>query len=200
MIIGIINGSSQSDKNCVIENELKNVLKDKSDIYKVVNFGIYPDENFELSYIHTAVSIGILINSGAVNFIITGCSSGTGMMLACNTLPNIICGYIPTPEDAYLFGRINNGNVVSLPLSLNYGWGSEIKLRTIFEQLFIEPFGKGYPVSEAKRKQADTKLLQEIKKYGQKDIIDILEQLDSTFMKIVMSRKKFYEFVLKYGT
>ena len=30
--------------------------------------------------------ISLLIESGAVDFVVTGCSSGQGMMLACNSL------------------------------------------------------------------------------------------------------------------
>ena len=48
------------------------------------------------------------------------------MMLACNSLPNVICGYAENPQDAFLFGRINDGNAVSIPLGLNFGWAGEI--------------------------------------------------------------------------
>jgi ribose 5-phosphate isomerase RpiB len=44
------------------------------------------------------------------------------MMLACNSFPGVLCGYVPTPADAYLFAQINNGNAVSLPLGEQYTW------------------------------------------------------------------------------
>ena len=50
----------------------------------------------------------------------TGCSSGQGMMLACNSLPGVLCGFVQTPQDAFLFGRINGGNAVSLPLAASF--------------------------------------------------------------------------------
>lgn len=37
------------------------------------------------------------INYNIVDFVVTGCSSGQGMMLACNSMPGILCGYTPTP-------------------------------------------------------------------------------------------------------
>ena len=43
-------------------------------------------------------------------------------MLACNSMPDVICGYAPTPNDAYLFAQINNGNAISLPLGEDYTW------------------------------------------------------------------------------
>ncbi len=49
---------------------------------------------------------------GRVIFVVTGCSSGQGMMLTCNSMPDVIAG-IPTPNDTYLFAQINNGNAIS---------------------------------------------------------------------------------------
>lgn len=48
-----------------------------------------------------------------MHFVVTRGSSGQGMMLACNRLPGVLCGYAPTPKDAYLFAQINNGNAIS---------------------------------------------------------------------------------------
>ena len=33
-----------------------------------------------------------------------------------------------------LFGRINDGNAVSLPLGLNFGWAGEINLQSTIEK------------------------------------------------------------------
>lgn len=103
MRIGVINGSNQKDKNKVLDSVLRNTLEKINKPYEIINFGVYEDEDIQLSYIQVAVAASILINSNAIDFVITGCSSGTGMMLACNSLPNIKCAYIPTPSDAYLF-------------------------------------------------------------------------------------------------
>lgn len=93
---------------------------------ELINFEIYQDRTTTLSYVQISLAIALLINSRALDFVVTGCSSGQGMMLAGNTFPNIQCGYIPTPQDAYLFSHINDGNVVSFPLGLNWGWSGEI--------------------------------------------------------------------------
>lgn len=59
------------------------------------------------------------------------------MMLACNSLPNVICGYVENPQDAFLFGRINNGNAVSIPLGLNFG---EIQPESALHSPIATPF------------------------------------------------------------
>mgnify|MGYP000987727413 CR=1 FL=1 len=115
----------------------------------MLNFGIFEEENEQYSYVEIAILISFLIESGAVDFVVTGCSSGQGMMLACNSLPGLLCGYIETPQDAFLFGRINGGNVASLPLGLNFGWQGELNLQYTLDKLFDGEFGMGYPENEA---------------------------------------------------
>lgn len=119
MRIGIIQATSQKDKNEILEEYVRQAVTSKGE---VVNFGIFSNSDVKLSYVQISLAIALLINSGAVDFIVTGCSSDQGMMLACNTFPNIQCGYLPTAQDAFLFAQINNGNVASLPLGLNWGW------------------------------------------------------------------------------
>ena len=116
MKIGIIQASSQSGKNELI---YKTVLRYAGDA-EVINFGCFQDDKTSYSYIEISILAGLLLNSGSVDLIITGCSSGQGMMLALNSFPGVLCGYVPTPKDAFLFARINNGNAVSLPLGEDY--------------------------------------------------------------------------------
>ncbi|WP_422120626.1 hypothetical protein [Lactobacillus gasseri] len=47
-----------------------------------MNFGIYPDSKIQLSYVQVSIAVALLINSRSLDFIVTGCSSGQGMMLA----------------------------------------------------------------------------------------------------------------------
>ena len=60
----------------------------------VQKYRVFANESVEYSYVETAMLISILLESKAVDFVIAGCSSGQGMMLACNSLPSILCGYI----------------------------------------------------------------------------------------------------------
>ncbi|MDU5105722.1 RpiB/LacA/LacB family sugar-phosphate isomerase [Clostridium sp.] len=197
MKVAVIQGSSQKNKNELVYNSLKNILKDKD--YEVINFGIFQDEEVEYSYIETAMLISILLESKAVDFVVTGCSSGQGMMLACNSLPSIICGYVENPSDAYLFGRINNGNAISIPLGLNFGWAAEINLQCTLEKLFSDPIGVGYPKEDAKRKQKDTEILKYMNSITKRELKDVIPKMDVEFIRKVVNRSNVFDYVIKYG-
>lgn len=197
MKIAVIQASSQKDKNSLIYDSLIKIVKDKG--HEVINFGVFKDENVEYSYVETAMLISILLESSAVDFVVTGCTSGQGMMLACNSLPSILCGYIENPSDAYLFGKINNGNAVSIPLGLNFGWAAEINLQCILEKLFDEPFGIGYPKQDSIRKQKDTKLLKSINSITKRELKDIIPKIEVDFMRKVVSRDNVFDYLIKYA-
>lgn len=67
-------------------------------------------------------------------------------MISCNAFKNVVCGYASTPLDAYLFSQINAGNVILIPYAQQFGWESEVNLKMLFEHLFSQNFGGGYPV------------------------------------------------------
>ena len=200
MKIGVIQASSQKSKNealyrCTLQAVEHNGRQDT-----VINFGVSQDEEAAFSYIETALDISLLLCSGAVDFIVTGCSSGQGMMLACNSLPGILCGFVQTPQDAYLFGRINGGNAVSLPLGLNFGWLGEINLQCTLDKLFDGPFGCGYPPEEAERKRRDTEELKRINAVTRKTLPETLALYDRNLVSKALCRKKVREYVLRFGT
>lgn len=196
MRVGVIQASSQTSKNQV----LYELTKEKAYHSEVINFGCFEEDKEQYSYIEISILIGLLISSKAVDFIVTGCSSGQGMMLACNNMPDVICGYTPTPQDAFLFGRINDGNAVSIPLGLNYGWSGEVNLGYLLEALFEEPFGIGYPAEDSKRKQKDTELLKKINAFSKVSTVELLNALDKELITKVMKNKKIIDFVIDYGT
>lgn len=51
----------------------------------------YSDENTNLTYVQVGLLVAIFINSKAVDFIVTGCGTGEGAMLALNSFPIKIC-------------------------------------------------------------------------------------------------------------
>lgn len=197
MKVGIIQASSQKEKNSLIYQCVqKSVEQDK---HEVINFGIFGDETEEYSYVQTAFLACLLLESSAVDFIVTGCSSGQGMMLACNSFPGAICGYAPTPQDAYLFGRINGGNAVSLPLGLNFGWSGELNLQYTLNALFNGPFGAGYPPQDAERKQADTAMLKDINRAVKRPLAEIFKKLEPEFVRSCLKRECVRNYILEYG-
>lgn len=196
MRVGIIHASSQTSKNHV----LFELTKENAKEYEVINFGCFEDEKENYSYIEISILIGLLLSSNSVDFIVTGCSSGQGMMLACNNMPGVICGYTPTPQDSFLFGRINDGNAVSVPLGLNYGWSGEVNLRYTLEALFKEPFGVGYPAKDSKRKQEDTKLLKEINSSSKVTMMELLNSLDKNLISKIMKKDNVIDYIIVNGT
>lgn len=64
MKIGIIQGSSQKEKNAVLERNVKRAVQEKG--WEVVNFGIYSDSTMEYSYVQIALCISLLLESKAV--------------------------------------------------------------------------------------------------------------------------------------
>jgi ribose 5-phosphate isomerase RpiB len=144
--------------------------------------------------------VGLLLASKAVDFVVTGCSSGQGMMLACNNMPGVICGYVPTPKDAYLFAQINNGNAISLPLGEDYTWNGADNLDQTIASVFSEPFGQGYPKSESERKLRDTETLKKIRFQSQISFLDLLDKLDNELLQKMLMKKDVINFVLTNGT
>lgn len=197
MKIAVIQASSQKGKNKMLYQCVEKITQAKG--WEAVNFGVFPEEEVELSYVQTALLISMLLESKAVDFVVTGCSSGQGMMLACNSLPGVLCGYVKNPADAYLFGRINDGNAVSYPLGLEFGWAGEINLQATMERLFEEPFGIGYPQQDAGRKQRDTKLLKQINHASKKSLARLLPQLDTELIASTLKRNIVLDYVMEYG-
>ncbi len=195
MRIAVIQASSQVAKNELIYSAVKKYAADA----EVINFGCFGNEDNKYSYIEISVLVGLLLSSKSVDLVVTGCSSGQGMMLACNNMPGVLCGYIPTPMDAYLFAQINDGNAVSLPLGEEYTWAGEENLDKTIAKLFSEPFGQGYPKSEAERKLEDTRLLKSIRSSSQIKMTELLKTIEKPLLYKVLSKKDVVEYVLENG-
>lgn len=183
MRIAVVQASSQIEKNDMLFRYTQKYAKNS----KVINYGCFSVDEEKYSYIEIALLVGMLIDSKQVDFVITGCSSGQGMMLACNCMPGVICGYAPTPKDAYLFAQINNGNAISLPLGEEYTYTGERNLEETIKALFSEPFGGGYPKSEAERKIRDANQLKKMKEKSQIDFQTFLSEWD---LDMVMKVKR----------
>ena len=195
MKIGVIQASSQTDKNKFLFSMVQKYAPDA----KVINFGCKADEKYRYSYVEISVLIGLLLTSKAVDFIVTGCSSGQGMMLACNSMPGVLCGYAPTSMDAYLFAQINNGNAVSLPLGEEYTWAGFENCEATIAKLFSEPFGQGYPKTDAGRKLKDTMILKKIREMSQVKTIELLKALDKPFLETIMCKQDVIRYISDHG-
>ena len=193
MKIALINENSQAAKNEMIYTTLKKVADSKG--FEVDNYGMYSAEDTaQLTYVQNGILAAILLNSGAADFIVTGCGTGEGAMLALNSFPGVICGHVVDPSDAYMFMQINDGNAISLPFAKGFGWGAELNLTYIFEKLFEGEPGGGYPKERVVPEQRNKKILDEVRKVAFKDsLIDILKNLDQDLVKGAVAGEKFKE-------
>lgn len=192
MKIALINENSQAAKNAVIENALKKVVEPMG--HEVVNYGMYTaDDAAQLTYVQVGILAAILLNSGAVDYVITGCGTGEGAMLACNSFPGVICGHVEDALDAYTFAQINDGNAISIPFAKGFGWGGDLNLEYIFEKLFCEESGQGYPRERAVPEKRNKKILDEVKLSTYRKLLDILPDLDENLVKGAVAGEKFSE-------
>ena len=170
MKIALINENSQAAKNGVIVETLKKVVEPLG--HEVFNYGMYSADDAE-------------------QLVITGCGTGEGACLACNAFPGVLCGHVVDPTDAYQFTQVNNGNCIAMPFAKGWGWGAELNLQYVFEKLFVEEWGGGYPKERAVPEQRNAKILNEVKKVTHRDLLDILPNLDQDLVKGAVAGKQF---------
>lgn len=193
MKIALINENSQAAKNSMIEAALKKVVEPMG--HEVFNYGMYAaDDEAQLTYVQIGILAAVLLNSGAADYVITGCGTGEGAMLACNSFPGVICGHVEDALDAYTFAQINDGNAIALPFAKGFGWGGDLNLEYIFEKLYAEESGQGYPRERAVPEKRNKKILDEVKKVTYRDLGSILKELDRELVKGALSTKGFGEF------
>lgn len=193
MKIALINENSQASKNAMIFNSLKKVVEPMG--HEVFNYGMYTAEDeCQLTYVQVGILAAVLLNSKAADYVITGCGTGEGAMLACNSFPGVICGHVEDPLDAYTFAQINDGNAIAIPFAKGFGWGGDLNLEYIFEKLYVEESGQGYPRERAVPEQRNKKILDEVKKHTYVDMVTILKNLDRELVKGALSGEKFQEY------
>ncbi len=190
MKIALINENSQADKNAMIYEELQKAAQAAG--HEVYNYGMFSSKDKrQLTYVQNGLLASILLTAKAADFVVTGCGTGEGAMLASNSFPNVLCGHVTNAQDAYLFGQINDGNAVSIPFAQNFGWGGELQLRYLFEKLFSESFGGGYPKERVEPEQRNKKILDKVKAVTYKPLLDILKEMDQDLLKSAIDDESF---------
>ena len=196
MRIALINENSQAAKNAVIFGALKKVADAHG--FEVVNYGMYgADDKAQLTYVQNGILAATVLNAQAADYVITGCGTGEGAMLALNSFPGVICGHVATPLDAYTFAQINDGNAISIPFALGFGWGGDLNLQYIFEKLFCEKSGQGYPRERAEPEQRNKKILDGVRDIAFKPFTQILESLDRGLVRGAFAGEHFAEYFFR---
>ena len=193
MRIALINENSQAAKNELILTSLKKVVEPMGHV--VDNYGMYTaQDEAQLTYVQIGILGAILLNSGAADYVITGCGTGEGAMLAMNSFPNVICGHVEDPVDAYTFAHVNDGNAISLPFAKGFGWGGELNLEYIFEKLFGFGHGLGYPRERVVPEQRNKKILDAVRAKTIRPLLECLEAIeDRELVRGAVAGEKFQE-------
>lgn len=157
MKIALVMEWSTCTKNEIVYETLKKVAEANG--HTVVNYGQFDMDDNRQTYNQNAILTAVLLQSGAADFVVTGCGTGEGAMLACNAMPGVQCGHVVDPADSYLFTQVNAGNCMSLPFAKGWGWGAEVNLEYVFEKLFVQEPGGGYPETAAASEQRNAALL-----------------------------------------
>lgn len=197
MRIALINENSQASKNPIIVKELKDVAEPLG--HEVINIGMFSPEDKALTYVQNGIIAAVLLNSKAADFVISGCGTGEGAMLALNSFPGVICGYVVEPTDAYLFRQVNDGNAIAMPFAKGFGWGAEINLHYVFEKLLSTPGGEGYPKERREPEQRNKKILDKVKESSYRDLVDILQDIDQDLVKGALDRPSVIQAIEKYA-
>lgn len=197
MRIALINENSQAGKNQIIYNELKGVAEPLG--HEVFNIGMFNADDASLTYVQNGILAAILLNTKTADFIVTGCGTGEGAMLAMNSFPGVLCGYVTEPCDAYLFRQVNDGNAIAMPFAKGFGWGAELNLRYTFEKLLSTKGGEGYPKERVIPEQRNKKILDGVKAVSYRPLVDILKDLDRELLLGAINRPVFLDLLKKYG-
>jgi len=188
MKIAVVTEVSSADKNSDIIEALESMN------LEIINIGMTKKDDIpELNYIHSGLITAILLNIGAADFVIGGCGTGQGYLNSVMQYPGISCGYIRDSLDAWLFSQINAGNCISIALNQGYGWAGEINLKYIFEKLFSDKSGGGYPKSRSNPQKNSRELLDLVSGITHISLADIILKLPIEIMKTVFESKTFMD-------
>ncbi len=192
MKIALIIENSQAAKSSIVHEALKAVAEPLG--HTVHHYGMYtPEDKAPLTYVMNGLLAGILINSKAADFVVTGCGTGMGTMLAANSMPGVFCGLIIDPTDAFLFGQINDGNAIAMPYAKGFGWAAELNLQDCYRKLFDGERGLGYPKERAQIMAKNRGILKELKAASCKDMLTVLKSVDQDLLKAAVAGERFEE-------
>lgn len=192
MKIALIIENSQAAKSEIVHDALKSVAEPAG--HSVFHYGMYgADDEAALTYVMNGLLAGILLNSKAADFVVTGCGTGMGSMLGCNSMPGVFCGLVMDPTDAFLFGQINDGNAISMPYAKGFGWAAELNLQDCYRKLFEVERGVGYPKERAAIMAENRGILKTVKAASCHDMLTVLKSIDQGLLKAAVSGPHFAE-------
>lgn len=181
MRIAVVSETSARDKN----PHIMAALEGRG--HEVINAGMREDAVIpELTYLHTGFLAALLLNSKRVDLVVGGCGTGQGFLNSCMQYPNVFCGLILEPCDAWLFRQINGGNCIALALNKGYGWAGDVNLTFIFDHFFSVESGVGYPAHRKEAQRRSLTLLAALSLTTHVPFHEIVRRIDAEVLKPVL--------------
>jgi len=128
-----------------------------------------------------------------------GCGTGQGFLNSVMQYPNVFCGLVLNPLDAFLFSQINAGNCVSLALNKGYGWAGDLNLNYIFEKLFDGAPGAGYPPHRSESQAESRGKLERVSQATHKPFGEIVCALDREIVMTALSHRPFRDALAQHS-
>ena len=148
-----------------------------------------------LNFLHTSTIAGILLNLKAVDFVIGGCGTGQGFINGVLAYPNVLCGLVYDPLEAWLYMQVNAGNCLSFPFNRGWGLGGKEQFRMMLETAFSVPYGGGYPAARAELIKAMHKTLRTQSNAFRKSFVELLPEIDRDILHTALRSKGVRELV-----
>ena len=166
---------------------------------EILNIGMSdPEGQPQLTYMHTGLISAMLLHAGWCDFAVGGCGTGQGYLNSVMQYPGVFCGLIQEPLDAWLFSQINGGNCVSLALNKGYGWAGDINLKYIFEKLFRDPAGQGYPCTRAESQAESRAALRALSARAHRPMEEIIADTPAQLLGPILRHKPFMDIVARH--
>ena len=183
MKIAVISETSTADKNCHIIS----ALNDRD--HEIINLGMKEKGSApELEdYIQAGILAGLVLNLKRADYVVGGCSTGQGFLNVALQFPNVICGQIRSPLNAWLFSQINGGNCISLTLNQDYGWGGDVNLGFIFDRLFGVEWGAGYLAHRKEFQKKGRETVENLSKAIHPPLIQILRSMPNDLLVPILN-------------
>ena len=148
-----------------------------------------------LNFLHTSTIAGILLNVKAVDFVVGGCGTGQGFINGVLAYPNVLCGLVYDPLEAWLYIQVNAGNCISFPFNRGWGLGGKEQFRMTLETAFSVPFGGGYPASRAELIKAMHAKLRTQSNQFRKSFAEIVPEIDREILYTALRSKGVRELI-----
>lgn len=188
MRVAVINETSAGDKN----KEIVGALEGRGLI--LINAGMKErGAKPEISYIHTGLMSAILLYTRRVDFVVGGCGTGQGYLNSVMQYPGVSCGHILSDLDAWLFTQINSGNCISLALNQGYGWAGEVNLKFIFDRIFGEEWGRGFPTYRAEPQRKFRQTLEAVNQVTHRPFAEIISTLPDEILRPALAYPGFLD-------